>query len=158
MGRLSNEVIEKKKIDGKELYIKGLSVQAISGIIDISTSTVNKWKRDGNWIEAKKLNNLSISELKNEILTTFQALKKGETPNITADQLSKIVSAFEKISDKKKNLAYMYESFKTLSSQLAENVTISKAKEKDFRLKAYQYARKTMDALTEELYTETLNE
>lgn len=158
MARIPNNVLDKKKLNGKELYIKGLSIQSISDIVDISIATLNKWKVSYHWEDAKKLNNLSISELKDEILNTFNALKNGEKPNMSADDISKLASSFEKISDNKKQLAYMFEAFKMLSAELGEMVVKSKPKDRDFNLKALKHCRIAMDTLINKLYAETNND
>lgn len=158
MARLTNVEADKKRADGKSLFIKGLSVQSISEIIGISTSSINKWKIEGEWEEAKKINNISISQLRQEVLQTFNDLKNGDTPKLSADEITKLAAAFEKLNDKSKQLAYMYGAFEQLSEKCAQKVISASKKEKDFTLKSYQFVRKQMSELTEEIYNQTLND
>lgn len=155
---MTNEQRDAKMREGKNLYIRGFSSQSISTVIDISINTINKWKKAENWEEAKKMHSISVGSLKAEILETFTSLKNGETPKISSDQLSKLSSAFEKLSDKKKNLAYMYDNFDELSELMAEEVTLAKGKEKALKLQQYKDVRALMQRLTNEKYKEALDD
>lgn len=156
MARLSNKKRDEKKAHGKSLYIKGMSLQSISDIIEISLTSLKNWRKEGDWDDAKKANNISIRELKNEILETFRALKEGEKPRMTADQVSKIASAFDKISDNKKQLAYMIEAFEMLSEELANEVQVGNKDERDFKLASFKHVHTVMDKLTSELIKDVI--
>ena len=104
------------------------------------------------------MQDLSISSLKNQILETFHDMKSGRTPKLTSDEISKLASAFEKLSDRKKHLAYMYDSFQELIAELAKEVTLAKGKDKESKLEIYKYIAVLMEKLTSKKYAEALDE
>jgi len=158
MARITNLDRDKKMLEGKSLFIKNFSFQSISDIINISVDTLKKWAKDENWNAAKKMHSISINELKQEILETFHALKTGKKPKLTSDEISKLAAAFEKLSDKKKHLTYMYHCFEELTEALAEEVTMAKGKDREYKLQRYKEVRLLMEKLTEKKYKEALND
>lgn len=157
MARMSNDVADTKKRQAQELYIKGLSVQSISEIIEVSVASLNKWKNENEWDEAKKIQNISISELQNMVLETFDQMRNGEAPKIKPDEISKLASAFEKLSNKQKQLPYLYDSFELLTTLLSENVVIAKSKDKAFKLACLKYVRAAMQEVTNDVYAKAFD-
>jgi len=159
MGRLTNRERDKKMLEAEDMYIRGSSVQTISDIIDISVDSINKWKRDGEWDEKAKNSNIDISNIKKEILNTFQSMKDGEKPAFTPDEITKLASAWEKVNDKQKNLAYMYQNFADLTDAMVHDIAKAKSKKvKEAMMENLKYVRKKMQEVTDKAYKEALND
>ena len=156
-GRLPKAESDKKKRDGKRMYINGLSFSVIAEISNVYIDTVKNWAKLDDWEDFKKMHSVSIGEMKNEVLNTFHSLKQGEKPKVTADAIRKLVVAFQDLNDKKKHTAYAIENFNLLTDKL-----ISKAldaptkKEKDNRLEDVKYVSAVMQDLVNELYQDSL--
>lgn len=143
--------------EGKALFIRGLSLQSISDIIQISVVALRTWRDEGEWEEAKKRHQISVGEMRQEILNTYNAIKNGETPKISADDISKLASAFEKLSDRQKNLGYMYDNYEVLTEHLAREVIQAKnKKDKEQAHLVYKACRKAMDQVLDEAFNATL--
>lgn len=156
-GRLTKAAAEKKKREGKRMYINGIPLAEIAEILEIYIDTVKSWRRAGDWDEAKNVHSISIGELKEQILQSFVDMKEGKTPKMSPDQLSKIAAAFEKLTDKKKNLAYMHDNYEALTDELIKRATQAKTKkDKDERLEMVKYVRVVMDAVVTQTYKEAL--
>jgi len=158
MPKLSKIELDAKKQEGRNLFVKKFDFIQISKLIKVSTRTLSKWSKEEGWEELKKMQDLSISSLKNQILETFHDMKSGRTPKLTSDEISKLASAFEKLSDRKKHLAYMYDSFQELIAELAKEVTLAKGKDKESKLEIYKYIAVLMEKLTSKKYAEALDE
>ncbi|MCB9245967.1 MAG: hypothetical protein H6606_06005 [Flavobacteriales bacterium] len=157
MARLTNTERDKKLAEGKALFIRGMSLQSISDIIGISVVALRAWRDEQNWEEAKKQLQISVGEMRQEILNTYNSLKKGETPKVSADDISKLSSAFEKLSDKQKNLGYMYDNYEVLTEHLAQKVISAKnKKEKELAHLIYKACRRAMDEVIEDSFNATL--
>lgn len=159
MARFSKEKTEEKKLNGKDLYVKGFDLETISQITEVALSTVKRWYKDYEWDAAKQSRFISIAELRNTILQSFIDLKDGKKPNIKPDEAAKYASAFEKLSDKKKVLSYMYESFDMLTDELAKDVQNAKSKkDKEQALLLLKRTREKTDTILTKLTAEALNE
>lgn len=159
MARMKKSLSEAKQRQGEKMYINGFSKNEIAEVLEVHPETINRWCIDNEWEEAKKVHNISISELKQQILQNFIDLKNGVTPKISPDQLSKIASAFERISDKKKNLAYMYDNFEILSNAIIEKGMSSRTKkDKTKYLDIAKEVREVMDYIVAKTYKEAINE
>ena len=159
MARYTKEKLEEKKRQAKEMYIKGFELETIASILEVALSTVKRWAKENDFETAKQSSFIALSELRNTILQSFIELKNGGTPKIKPDEAAKYASAFEKLSDKKKVLSYMYESFEALTTELTGYIQKAKtAKEKDFFLQVLKIVRRATDAILTRLTAETLNE
>lgn len=158
-GRLTKKESDKKKRQGKRMYINGFSINEIADVLEVHAETIKRWSKQDGWQEAKEIHSLSISELKQETLRSFAAMKAGETPKISPDQLAKLASTFEKLSDKKKNLAYMYDNFEQLSNAILKDALGESTKKKrEAKLETAKYLRVVMDNVTSLAYKEALND
>lgn len=158
-GRLTKKQSDQKKRQGKRMFINGFSVDEIAEILEVHIETIKRWLKDQNWQKEKDVHSLSIAELKRETLQCFADMKEGKTPKLSPDQLSKLASTFDKLSDKKKALAYMYENFELLSDAvLKDALSESSKKKKDAKLETAKYVREIMEDLTSKTYKEALND
>lgn len=156
---MNNAERDKKIREARELYVRGMSVQSISKVVEITSETINRWKRDQNWDAERKMRQVSTSELKSTIMETFIDMKEGRKPLHRPDDLAKLVAAFERLSEKKKTLGYTYEILEALTAEISEDVIATKVvKTKEFKLQALKYIRSIMDKLTIRMYNEALNE
>lgn len=158
-GRLPKAISEKKQLEGRRLFINGLTEQEIADVLELHIDTIKKFSKDNQWEDSKKMHSVSISEMKAEVLNTFTALKNGETPKLSADQITKVVSAFEKLNDRKKNVAYAVENYDLLFERLIKKAgEATTKKEKNERLHIVKYISSVAGNLVNDLYIEALHE
>lgn len=129
-GRLTNQERDRKIADAKGLFIKGLSIQTIAEIIYITEDTIQKWRKLFDWDKEKELYSISPSEIKSLILENVKAIKEGKKMPYKADEISKLVSAFDKITDSRKKAVYTMESFDGFSNWIIEQAAIQKGKKR----------------------------
>jgi len=159
MARLSDSVLSQKRQHARDLYLKGFIVETIADITGMAPSTIQRWSKIEDWERLKQSNMLALSELRQTILESFMALKKGEKPTIKPDEAAKYASAFEKLSDRKKVLSYMYESFEMLTDELTRYVQNAKGKQKkEQALDVLKRVRAATDSILSKLTAEALNE
>lgn len=158
-GRLTKKESDRKKRQGKRMFINGFSRAEIADIIDVHIETVKRWYKQYEWQDAKDIHSFSVSEVKEEILKSFVALKNGQEPKVSPDKLSKIVAAFEKLTDKKKNLAFMYDNFEELSDAiLKDGLSERSKKNREEKLEIAKYVRGVMDDVVSKTYKEALHD
>ncbi|CAL2108190.1 conserved hypothetical protein [Tenacibaculum sp. 190524A02b] len=157
-GRLSKAQADKKRAEGKRMYVKsGLTVNDIADILEVHIDTIKRWAKNDQWEKAKNLQVITIDGIKQELLNTFNDLKAGKTPKVSADQISKLVASFEKLSDTNKNLAYCFENYNLLTDKLIVKVSeTTDEQEKKKRMDIVKYVRKTVQEIVDELYTAIL--
>jgi len=153
MAKYSTAQLNQKKLYGKDLFIKGFDIDTISDIISFSVSTIRKWAREDDWESAKKASFIALSEIRNIILQSFADLKDGKTPKIKPDEAAKYASAFEKLSDKRKTLTYMYEAFEMLTVEFMKD--IQNAKEDSVRFDALELLRRVREKMDKVITTLT---
>ena len=159
MGKFTKIQGEKKRQYGKSLYIKGFDLPTISDIIEVAESTLKKWRDTDKWETARNSAFIALSEIRNTILTSFMDLKDGKKPTIKPDEAAKYASAFERLSDRKKILSYMYEAFEMLSDELTKDIQEAKSKkDKEFALEILKRVRTKTDSIISKLNAETLND
>jgi len=159
MARFTKEQAGQKKQHAKNLYTKGFDLETIAEIIDVALSTLRKWSKEQDYESARNSNFIALSELRNTILKSFIDLKDGKKPTIKPDEAAKYASAFEKLSDRKKILSYMYESFEVLTDELSKDIQKAKSKaDKEFALTILKRVREKTDIILTRLTSETLNE
>ncbi len=156
-GRLPKALSDKKRLDGKRMFINGLTYSEIAQILDVYIDTVKGWAKLDEWEELKKMHAVSIGEMKNEILNTFHSLKEGKKPNVTADAIRKLVAAFQDLNDKRKNAAYAIENFNLLTDALiAKAMNAKNKKEKERLLEIVKYVSSVMQEVANKLYQASL--
>ena len=158
-GRLTKKESDQKKRQGKRMYVNGFSRIEIAEILEVHIETVKRWYKDYKWQDEKDMHSLSISELKRQVLQTFSDMKAGNTPKLSPDQLSKLASTFEKLSDKRKSLAYMFENFEILTDAILKDALSERKKsEKERKIEISKYVRDMMEDITSKTYKEALND
>ena len=158
-GRLTKKESDTKKRQGKRMFINGFSKDEIADILEVHIETIKRWHKQDEWEKEKDVHSLSISELKRETLQTFADMKAGITPKLSPDQLSKLAATFDKLSDKKKALAYMYENYELLSDALLKDALSERSKvKKESKLETAKYVREIREELTSTTYKEALND
>ncbi|WP_372747043.1 hypothetical protein [Lutibacter sp.] len=158
-GRLNKNEADKKKRQGLRMFINGFSKDEIADILEVHIETVKRWANQFNWEDEKDVHSISIVELRKEVLQTFADMKEGKTPKLSADQLSKLAATFDKLSDNKKALSYMYQNFESLSNAILKDALSERAKKtKDYKLEVAKYVREVMDQLTSATYKEVFND
>lgn len=158
MGRISKEETAKKQGYAKSLYVKGIDIETIADIISMAVSTVRKWSVQGDWEQARTSSMIAMSELRKTILDSFISLKNGEKPLIKPDEAAKYAAAFEKLSDKKKVLSYMFDAYDNLTDALTIDVQNAKGeKAKEAALNVLKVVRQKTDRILTQLTTETLD-
>lgn len=159
MARFSQEQTSQKKQYAKDLYIKGFTLDTISDIIGVAMTTLRKWAKENDFETAKQSSFIALSELRNTILQSFIDLKDGKKPTIKPDEAAKYASAFEKLSDRRKVLSFMYESFELLTDELTKDIEGARsAKAKELALETLKKVREKTDAILTKLTAEALNE
>lgn len=159
MAKFTKEIQAQKRTQAKTLYTKGIDLETISEIIGVAISTVKKWYDADNFEQAKSSQFIALSELRNTILESFVALKNGEKPTIKPDEAAKYAAAFEKLSDKKKVLSFMFEAYELLTDEFTKDVQNAKAtKAKEEALLILKVVRSKTDAILTKLTSETLND
>lgn len=152
---MTNSERDAKQAQGRQLYIKGMSHQTISDILGVSYKTILAWSKEGKWEDAKRLANISPSEIKNMILDYIGALKEKRKPEYSADVISKIVKAYETVSDKKRQIAYNIDSFEELCHFLFKKAVGARSeKQKKALVDFVKTMRQYMDEYIDELIHE----
>ena len=150
-GRLTNAERDKKKLDAKSLFCKGLSFQSISTIIGISTDTLKNWSKEQNWEEEKELYNITPNSLRKMVLELVRDMKAGNESNYSADEISKLASAFDKLGDKDKKTAYAMSTFDDFSDWLLLQIPKQKPKEQPALIELAQTIRNYQERYIQEL-------
>ena len=158
-GRLPKAVSEKKRLQGKRMYINGLSHSEIADITDLHIETIKNWATADDWDAARKMHAVSIGEMKAEILNTFHDIKQGKKPKISADGIRKLVAAFQDLNDGRKNAAYAVENYNILTDALIAKTKDAKSlKEKTYRLGVVKYVATVMQEVANQLYKDALDD
>ncbi len=151
MARMKAAEADYKKSQGRELYAKGFTLTNISEIIGIGIKTLGKWRDDDNWEEERELNSLKPSNIRKLTLRMALAIQNGEELPYKADDVSKIVAAFDRITDSKKIAVYTMESLDGFSSYVLEKAGKSTGKKREAMLDLIKEVRPHFDAYITEL-------
>ena len=159
MARYSKEKSDKKRQQAKDMYVKMFDLETIADILDVAITTVKRWSKEEDFELARKSSVISLQEIKNTILESFSDLRDGKKPKIKPDEAAKFASAFEKLSDKKKMLSYMYSNYELLTDELIKDVQNGKTtKEKEAALQTLVVVRNKTDIILTRTTAEVLKE
>lgn len=150
-GRMTAVESDYKKSQGKDLFVKGFSLTNISEIIGVGIKTLSKWRDDFKWQDEKDLNSLKPSTIRNLTLKMALAIEKGEPLPYKADDVSKIVAAFDRISDSKKKAVYTMESIDGFSQWMIIQAGNNTGKKRDEFLELIKTIRPFFDRYVTEL-------
>ncbi|BFO64115.1 hypothetical protein [Chryseobacterium sp. KCF3-3] len=151
MARLTAVESDFKKSQGKDLFIKGFSLQSIYEITGIGIKTLTGWRDKFDWEKEKELNNIRPSEIKKLILQYVLDIKDGKKPTHKADDLSKISAAFDRLNDSRKKAVYTMESIDGFSSYILETAGKTQGKKREKLLELIKEIRPHFDAYVTEL-------
>ncbi|MDV4024240.1 hypothetical protein CMT52_07805 [Elizabethkingia anophelis] len=151
MARLKAADADYKKSQGKDLFVKGFNITNISEIIGIGVKTLGKWRDDGKWDEEKELAALKPSNIRRLTLKCALAIQNGEPLPYKADDISKVVAAFDRITDSKKIAVYTMESIDGFCSHMLELAGKSQGKKREDILNRLKDIRVDFDNYISEL-------
>ncbi|MEC3875944.1 terminase gpP N-terminus-related DNA-binding protein [Chryseobacterium salviniae] len=151
MARLTAAEADYKKSQGKELFVKGFTIANISEIIGIGVKTLGKWREEGKWDEEKDLASLKPSNIRKLTLKMALAIENGKPLPYKADDVSKVVAAFDRITDSKKIAVYTMESIDGFSSYMLEKAGKSIGKKREVLLEILKEIRPHFDSYVTEL-------
>lgn len=151
MARLTAADADYKKSQGKELYVKGFTITNISEIIGIGVKTLSKWRDEQKWEEEKELASLKPSNIRKLTLKMALSIEKGEKLPYKADDISKVVAAFDRITDSKKIAVYTMESIDGFSSYMLEKAGKNIGKKRESLLELLKEIRPHFDSYVTDL-------
>jgi hypothetical protein len=151
MARLTAAESDYKKSQGKELFIKGFLITNISEIIGIGVKTLGKWRDEGNWDNEKELASLKPSNIRRLTLKCAVAIQEGKPLPYKADDVSKIVAAFDRVTDSKKIAVYTMESIDGFSSYMLEKAGKNTGKKREDLLELLKEIRPHFDEYVTDL-------
>lgn len=122
MPKFKKQTRDDKINNAKRLYVKGFDLQFISEVIEVSLTTLEKWAKENDFETARRASQISISEIRNEILNTYEVMKNGGKPTMSPDQISKLVASFEKLTPSQKSLTWIIEAFEMLTESYLEEI------------------------------------
>lgn len=134
MARLTAVEADYKRSQGKELFTKGFSIANISEMIGIGIKTLGKWREEG------KLT-----------LKCAQAIERGEPLPYKADDITKIVAAFNRITDHNKIAVYTMESLDGFTNFILEKAGQSTGKKRESYMNTIKEIRPYFDMYITEL-------
>lgn len=120
-------------------------------MIGVGLKTLGKWRNEGKWDEEKDLTALKPSNIRRLTLKSALAIEKGEELPYKADDISKIVAAFDRITDSRKIAVYTMESFGGFSSYMLEKAGKETGKKRDYILELLKEIRPHFDAYITDL-------
>jgi hypothetical protein len=151
MARLTAAEADYKKSQGKELFVKGFTISNIAGIIGVGEKTLGLWRKNNLWDEEKELATLKPSNIRRLTLKCALAIEKGEPLPYKADDVSKVVAAFDRITDSKKIALYTMESIDGFSSYMLEKAGKNTGKKREALLDLLKEIRPHFDIYVTDL-------
>lgn len=151
MARLTAAEADYKKSQGKELFVKGFTITNVSEIIGIGVKTLAKWRDEGNWEEEKELASLKPSNIRKLTLKMALAIQNNEPLPYKADDVSKVVAAFDRVTDSKKIAVYTMESIDGFCSFMLEKAGKNIGKKREDLLNKIKEMRPFFDEYITEL-------
>lgn len=151
MARLTAAEADYKKSQGKELFVKGFTIANIAGIIGVGEKTLGLWRKNNLWDEEKELATLKPSNIRRLTLKCALAIEKGEPLPYKADDVSKVVAAFDRITDSKKIAVYTMESIDGFSSYMLEKAGKNTGKKREALLDLLKEIRPHFDIYVTDL-------
>lgn len=150
-GRMTAVERDYKMSQGRQLFVKNFSIPNISEIIGVGEKTLRDWRDTDKWEEEKELASLKPSNIRRLTLKCALAIEKGEALPYKADDISKIVAAFDRITDSRKTAVYTMESLDGFCEYQTELAAKSKGKKRDELLDSLKAVRVQFDKYITEL-------
>lgn len=146
MARFTKSEKDRKIKHAKDLYIKGFDIDVIADMLGISVNTLRAWAAGNDFDTIRRAASVSISEIRNEILLTYEKMKNGEQPAMSPDQISKLTASLEKLSPTQKSLSWIIEAFNMLTDEyLSEIQKTTNIKKRESLLTHLKQLRLNMD-------------
>lgn len=140
-----------KKLQAKDLFVKGFSLTNISEILGVGIKTLSNWRELYNWENEKELFAVRPSEIKKLILQYVLDIRDGKKPAHKADDLSKISAAWDRMDDDRKKAVYTMESFDGFSQFMVVQAGNNIGQKRDNILVLLQTIRVHFDKYINEL-------
>ncbi len=151
MARMTTLERNQKQSDCKKLFLAGFSLPNIKDITGITVKTLSKWRDEFLWEDEKELLSVKPSEIRKLTLKQAVAISKGETLPYKSDDISKIVAAFDRITDHRKIAVYSMESIDNFSSFMLKKAGKAKGKKREEILSMIKNVRPYFDEFITEL-------
>lgn len=145
MARLTAIEADYKRSQGKELFTKGFSIANISEMIGIGVKTLGKWREEGKWDDEKELQTLKPSTIRKLTLRSAQAIERGEPLPYKVDEITKVVAAFDRITDHDKIAVYTMESIDGFTNFILERAGQSSGKKRETYMELIKTIRPYFD-------------
>ena len=145
MARLTAVEADYKRSQGKELFTKGFSIANISEMIGIGVKTLGKWREEGKWDDEKELQTLKPSTIRKLTLRSAQAIERGEPLPYKVDEITKVVAAFDRITDHDKIAVYTMESIDGFTNFILEREGQSSGKKRETYMELIKTIRPYFD-------------
>ncbi|MFV0231808.1 phage terminase small subunit-related protein [Empedobacter sp.] len=153
-GRMTSAERDYKRSEAKKLYVLGLALLNISEIIGVGEKTLRNWKELDNWEEEKDISSIKPSEIKKMILQYVLDVKNGITPRYKADDLSKVVAAWDRMDDYKKKVVNAMETFDEFADDMMLVAGQSTGKKREETLNNLKVMRPYFDKYITKLLSE----
>lgn len=113
--------LDKERELARLYYFNGDSQKAIAERTGVSSQTINRWVKEGEWEQLRAAKKLNRKEIVAKMLQKIN--ERLESDDWTADEIIKAASAIEKL-DKKTNVVTMMEVFAAFGNWLASRMQI----------------------------------
>ena len=113
--------LDKERELARLYYFNGDSQKAIAERTGVSSQTINRWVKEGEWEQLRAAKTLNRKEIVAKMLQKIN--ERLESDDWTADEIIKAASAIEKL-DKKTNVVTMMEVFASFGNWLAARMQI----------------------------------
>lgn len=158
MPKLNKQETEIRRQQARDLYIKGFDIPTIADLIGMAPSTVAKWAELLHFDDDRRARQITISEMRETILDSFQKLKAGQKPSISPDAAAKYAKAFEQLSDRRRCLPHMFEAYDILTDRLTLRVQSAHSKaDREAALAVVKIVRQVSQQILTDLIAEQNN-
>lgn len=140
-----------KKLQAKDLFVKGFSMTNISEILGVGVKTLSNWRELHHWENEKELYAIRPSEIKKLILQYVLDIRDGKKPAHKADDLAKISAAWDRMDDDRKKAVHTMESFDSFSQFMVVQAGNNVAQRREELLLLLQRIRIYFDKYVNEL-------
>jgi len=111
----------KNYIDAESLFVEaGLTCIAISDILNVSETTLSKWRNKYEWDKSREELLASPGKIREILLRELRSIADGNKPTINADSLSKIQKVFLSFEKQATSIPVTISVFKAFDNWMAE--------------------------------------
>jgi len=150
MARFSKQEADDKRKKARDLFLKNVEIDRIAEFTGVSDRSIREWVKDGKWQEEKELRRFTPTDLQNLILKAAATLAEGKTPDVSPDDLSKLASSYDKLSEGNKSVVHAIDAFDGFIDWLLSRKLATK-KETDDILKLVKSVAPYFDAYVQYL-------